>query len=146
MEPESVVAGAGGYVRWNSSPPSRRADILMTLAGDFAGGIYHRVEYRPHTEELLPWLSLIRQPAGGFCDRCRIVRSLVVEHGVTSPDETILSAYRRHEVEALAILRRNDVRAALRALVDELMKTGRLAGETATAIASRFIRPGELKE
>ncbi|MBY5562175.1 hypothetical protein [Rhizobium leguminosarum] len=118
----------------------------MHLAGDFAGGLAVGVEYRPFDSELAPWIELIRKPAGGFCDRCRIIRQLVADAGIDAPDANILSAYRSAEVRTLEILRRNDVRAAIRSVAGALMKTGRLTGEEATEIAARYIQPGELKE
>ncbi|MBY3347303.1 hypothetical protein [Rhizobium laguerreae] len=118
----------------------------MHLAGDFAGGLAVGVEYRPFDSELAPWIELIRKPAGGFCDRCRIIRQLVADAGIDAPDATILSAYRAAEVRTLEILRRNDVRAAIRAVAAALMQTGRLHGEEAAAIAGAHIAPGELSK
>lgn len=139
-----VVAGTGGFVRWATKAPTLRAHLLMTLADDFSGGLVVRWEYRPTDAELTPWLDLIRQPAGGSCDRCQIMRALVVEAGLDAPDAVVLAAYRAAEIETLAILRRTDVRAAIRAVADALMTAGELTGDAATAIAARFIAPGEL--
>ncbi|WP_165447512.1 hypothetical protein [Rhizobium leguminosarum] len=146
MTPEAVVAGSGGFVRWQEKPSSRAAELAMTMAGDFGGGLAVRVEYRPFDSELAPWIDLIRKPAGGFCDRCRIIRQIVADLGLDAPDVAILSAYRTAEVRTLEILRRKDVRAAIRTVAGALMKTGRLTGEEATTIAARYIQPGELKE
>ncbi|NEJ21034.1 hypothetical protein GR247_12750 [Rhizobium leguminosarum] len=146
MTPEAIVAGSGGFVRWQDKPPSPEAELVMTMAGDFAGGLAVRVEYRPFDSELAPWIDLIRKPAGGFCDRCRIIRQLLADTGIDAPDRAILSAYRAAEVRTLEILRRNDVRAAIRAVADALTKTGRLTGVEATEIAARYVQPGELKQ
>lgn len=146
MTPVEIVAGSAGFVRWRDNPIPQEAGLVMTMAGDFAGGLAVRVEYRPFDSELAPWLELIRKPAGGYCDRCRIIRQLVVDAGIDAPDVTILSAYRAGEVRTLEILRRNDVRAAIRAVANALMKTGRLTGEEATEIAARYVQPGELKQ
>jgi hypothetical protein len=144
LEPVTAFAGSGGFVEWKPNASVPEAELIMTLAGDFAGGLAHRHQYRPHDAELLPWLELIRTPAGGYCDRCRIVRLLVSKHGLDATDATILAAYREAEEKTLEILRRLDVRAAIRAVAEILISDGRLDGATAIEIARRHIVPGEL--
>jgi hypothetical protein len=146
MTPIDIVAGSAGFVQFQGKSPSMEADLLMVMAGDFAGGMAVRTEYRPYDEEVAPFIDHIRRGAAGHCDRCRITRWLVVAAPVDASDATILSAYRSAEVRTLEILRRNYVRAAIRTVAIALMKTGRLTGEEATAIAARYIQPGELKE
>jgi len=144
MIPEAILAGAGGFVTWRDQAPSRSAEIVMLLAGDFAGGMAVRTEHRPVDGELSPWLDLVRKPAGGYCDRCRIIRALVIEHGVDASDAAILSAYREAEARTLETLHRMEVRGAIRAIAGELMGVGRLTGDAVTEIASRYVVPGSL--
>jgi hypothetical protein len=146
MVPVEITAAYLGYVRWKTQAPSVDAHIVMTMAGDFAADMMRRWEIRPIDAELKPFLSMIREPAGGGCDRCLILRTLVGRHGIQSSDEAVLSDYRQLEVRTLEILRRSRVRAAIRAVAAALMKSGHLSGEEAVAIAGAHVAPGELSE
>lgn len=144
MIPIEIAAAYFGYVRWKTEAPTVDAHIVMTMAGDFAADMMLRWENRPIDAELKPFLSMIREPAGGGCDRCLILRSLVARHGIRSADEAVLSDYRQLEVRTLEILHQSRVRAAIRAVAAALIKSGRLSGEEAVAIAGAHIAPGEL--
>lgn len=146
MIPTEVRAGTFGYVQWEGAAPDADADVVMSLAGDFAAGLLHRQEHRPYDAELAPWISMIREPAGGGCDRCLILRTLVARHGIASPDVKVLGDYRRLEERALSLLRLPRIRAAVRAVAAALADTGRLSGAAVLEIVGRHVEPGEFLE
>jgi len=114
--------------------------LVVLRAGRFAEGIRSNLTHRPTLEELEH--DMLDDQATGYLGRSdlsKIIVALVTDYG-----DDFMTQYRALEVTTIDILSRNPVRAAIRAVANDLMRVGRLSGADASAIASRHIAPGSL--
>jgi hypothetical protein len=132
----------GGGVLWKG-PIAARQDVTMVLAGPLAEGFFENWQHRPTDEDLKPWLLAVRRGEKKTDDFGKAFSTLIDRCGAS--DRAVMSAFRSAEVEAIDLLDRRDVRAAVRAIATELTRAGRLLGADAAELASRHIEPGSLK-
>ncbi|MBY3312231.1 hypothetical protein [Rhizobium laguerreae] len=132
----------GGGVFWKG-PIAACRDVTMILAGPLAEGFFENWQYRPTDEDLKPWLLAVRSGEKKTADFGKAFTALIDRCGAS--DRVVMSAFRSAEVEAIDLLDRRDVRAAVRAVATELTRAGRLLGADAAELASRHIEPGSLK-
>jgi len=142
ISPEFVCASAeGGAVIWSTPAPSKNGNgrLVTLMAGPMAEGIPDNWTHRPTDEEVEAGLVCSMSSS----DLNQIFRCLA-DRRLPGSDRSVMDEFRQLEAATIAILARNDVRAAIRAVAGELMSVGRLTGDAVIEIASRHVVPGSL--